>query len=91
MAPIGVSHVVDQITSIITQRRLGIVHLSGAIEVSYADFAADFAGRMGWSADLIHVKKGRIVNPIAAMTPWHASLAANDPQSLEDVLAELTS
>ena len=89
MAPISVGHVVEQIAAIITRRHLGIVHLSGAIELSYADFASELAQRMAWPGELVRMMKGRPVNPIAALTPWHASLSAKEPQELEDVIVEL--
>ena len=90
MAPISAAFAAEQLASVIKTRRTGRVHLSGATEKSYADFALDLGARLGWPRDLLRALPGRKINPIAAMTPPHASLNADAPQSLETVLDALT-
>ncbi|MEM7056993.1 MAG: sugar nucleotide-binding protein [Pseudomonadota bacterium] len=90
MAPVSLGHVVDTIAANLRRPSPEIVHLSGSTEISYADFTIELAGRMGWQRDHLNRMKGRPVNPIAAITPPHASLAAAAPQDLEAVFSELT-
>ena len=88
MAPASLEHASRQIADAVTTTP-SVLHISGAAEISYADFAQHLAQRFGWRADLIHAIAGRPINPIAAMTPPHASLAADVPQTLDDLLADL--
>ncbi|MEM9140206.1 MAG: sugar nucleotide-binding protein [Pseudomonadota bacterium] len=89
MAPVGLDHVCQALTGIIGQGQGGITHVSGADEISYADFARLLGQRLGWSGHLIRAQAGRPVNPIAAATPPHASLQARDPHPLTDLLEAL--
>jgi dTDP-4-dehydrorhamnose reductase len=89
MAPVATVHAVARIAGILREGSAGIVHLSGDREVSFADFAGLLRGRLGWDGALIRRMAGRPVNPIAAATPPHASLACDDPVPVKEVIAAL--
>jgi dTDP-4-dehydrorhamnose reductase len=53
ICPVSVRHIVESLLEIERRRTGGIFHLSGSIELSYADFARRLAGKMGVSPDLV--------------------------------------
>lgn len=53
ISPVSVQYVVESLLEIERRRTGGIFHLSGSIELSYADFARGLAGKMGVSPDLV--------------------------------------
>jgi len=90
LAPVTAGHVVAALARLLQDRVCGVVHLSGAEEISFADLAFALAGPLGWPHGSIRPMAGRPVNPLAAASPRHASLAAERPESLDAVLRELT-
>lgn len=53
ICPVSLRYVVESLLEIERRRTGGIFHLSGSIELSYADFARRLAGKMGVSPDLV--------------------------------------
>ncbi len=53
ICPVSLRYVVESLLEIERRRTGGIFHLSGSIELSYADFARELAGKMGVSLDLV--------------------------------------
>ena len=53
ISPVSLQYVVESLLEIERRRIGGIYHLSGSIELSYADFARRLAGKLGVSADLV--------------------------------------
>jgi dTDP-4-dehydrorhamnose reductase len=69
--PLTVAHVVDAIAAVIEGRQGGVYHLSGAVDVSYAEAAKFFAQRIGVATDLVEPVYG--VNsgvPYEELTPF---------------------
>ncbi|MEM7744401.1 MAG: sugar nucleotide-binding protein [Pseudomonadota bacterium] len=87
-APMTVGHVVGKITAMIDARTTGIHHLSG-IEHTYAEIAKRLGAELGWPDALIQPQEGRQNNPIAAQNPPHASLEAERPMLLDEVIGAL--
>jgi len=88
-APVTSSHLANFVAQLIDARASGIHHVSGE-EHSYAEIAHRLARHLGWPNHLVKPIEGRPNNPIAARNPPHASLLSDAPQSLDDVVLELT-
>ena len=87
MSPISLSYVLDAILTIAMSQYSGVFHLSGAEEMTYADFARRLAGRLGVSQDL--------VRPVAAgakvvYRPEHPALSMKRTSELLGISPEST-
>jgi dTDP-4-dehydrorhamnose reductase len=75
IAPVSLSFASMLITRIVQTKATGVFHCSGTEEISYADFARSYLRRLGLDVTLVKSVDGREINPIAAASPPHASLA----------------
>ena len=98
ISPISLRYVADALSKIASRRLPGIFHLSGAEELSYAQFAFKLAERLGAGAELIQqvcsVREGmdvvfRPTHPGLGMRRTR-SLLGIDSESLDELLLEFS-
>ena len=97
ISPVSLGYVVESLLAIERRRSGGIFHLSGSVELSYADFARRLAGKMGVSPDLVGestVEESPIPvlyrprHPALGMTLTSRSIGLH-PEPLDTMLANL--
>ncbi len=77
IAPVSLSFVINALAKIVQTDATGIFHCSGSAEVSYADLARAYLQRIGLDSNIVRSAEGRVINPIAAVSPRHSSLSSD--------------
>jgi dTDP-4-dehydrorhamnose reductase len=98
-APMSVRFVAEALTQIGAQRVPGNLHLSGAENVNYVDFAARLAARLGVDPDLIRPSSATAKGIHIAFKPTYSGLGMKRttelcgiaPQPLDDLVDDLIS
>ena len=78
IAPVSLSFVINALAKIVQMDAAGIFHCSGSAEISYSDLARAYLQRIGLDSNLVLPTEGRVINPIAAVSPLHSSLSNDD-------------
>lgn len=99
LSPISLSHVTNHLAAIALSRQPGIFHLSGAVEISYADFAQSIADHIGAKRDLVQAIDSTKAGVEVLFKPRHPGLGMTYtterlgyiPEQLDSVLASLFS
>lgn len=97
VSPTSMAYVVKFLDRLVNREASGVLHCSGATEITYAELARAYLAKLGLDASLIIDTKGRNENFIAAQSPPHSSLGYGrecellgmQPQKISDLLDDL--
>jgi len=90
MSPVSLSYVTDALLAIAQSKQSGIFHLSGAEEMTYAEFASHLASSLGADAGLVRPISSEAAGVGVLFRPQHPALGMKRTSELLRIFPEPT-